>query len=137
MCRSGDIYEQIGAQTGQKNCILTFYLDIVLYYFPAGLFKVEAKPNKYTSELGGEVVMKCRFDPVPSDPLTGLKVYWYWTMDNFPSRKVYVMDKGEKNLLLPDVDFQGRVKLHTEELQNGWAVLQVSTGSDTHNCQGR
>lgn len=102
-----------------------------------GLFKVEAKPNKYTSELGGEVVMKCRFDPVPSDPLTGLKIYWYWTMDN-TDRKVYVMDNGENNLSLPDVDFQGRVKLSTEELQNGWAVLQLSrlriNDSGTYQC---
>ncbi|XP_053196196.1 uncharacterized protein LOC128380411 [Scomber japonicus] len=119
---------------------LVFVLQVTFLPFITshGLFKVEAKPNKYTSELGGEVVMKCRFDPVPSDPLTGLKVYWYWTMDNFPDRKVYVMDNGEKDLSLPDVDFQGRVKFSTEELQNGWAVLQLSrlkiNDSGTYQC---
>lgn len=107
-----------------------------MYYFPAGLFKVEAKPNRYSSEVGRDVMMKCRFNPVPSNVHTGLKVNWFWTMPG-PVKKVYMMDNGQENLNAQDVDFQGRVKLKTEELKNGWAVLQVITSSDAYNLQGR
>lgn len=100
------------------------------YYFLAVLFTVEAEQTKYTSEFGGDVVMKCRFQPVPSDTLTGLKVTWHWMKSN-SVRKVYVMDDGKEHLSSQDPDFQGRVKLLTEELQKGWAELQVITGSDT------
>ncbi|XP_062291156.1 CD276 antigen homolog [Scomber scombrus] len=118
---------------------LVFVLQVTFLPFitSQGLFKVEAKPNKYSSELGGDVVMTCRFDPVPLNPLTGLKVYWYWTTNNLV-RKVYVMEYGKNNLSLQDVDFQGRVKLNTEELQNGLAMLQVSrlkmNDSGTYQC---
>ncbi|KAM7393016.1 hypothetical protein PAMA_007910 [Pampus argenteus] len=91
----------------------------------AVLFTVEAEQTKYTSEFGGDIAMRCRFQPVPSNILTGLKVTWHW-ITSHSAREVYMMDNGKENLSSQDPDFHGRVKVLTEELKNGQAVLQVS-----------
>lgn len=81
----------------------------------------------YKSELGGDVVMGCRFQPKPSNPDTDLKVTWHW-ITSASALEVYQMNKGQEHSI--SQEFQGRVKLLMEELKEGWAKLQVITGSD-------
>ncbi|KAM7369101.1 hypothetical protein PAMP_013398 [Pampus punctatissimus] len=105
---------------------IVFVLQVMFQQsLSAVLFTVEAEQTKYTSEIGGDVAMRCRFQPVPSNILTGLKITWHW-ITSHSAREVYMMDYGKENLSSWDPDFHGRVKLLTEELKKGWAVLQVS-----------
>uniref|UniRef100_UPI0037E86C46 programmed cell death 1 ligand 1-like n=1 Tax=Semicossyphus pulcher TaxID=241346 RepID=UPI0037E86C46 len=91
----------------------------------AVLFTVEVEQPLYESEFGGDVVMGCRFKPKLSDPRADLKVTW----NRIPSasgRHVLWMDNGKEHFESQDPDFQGRVKLLTDELKDGWAKLQIS-----------
>lgn len=93
------------------------------------LFTVEAERTTYVSKFGEDVVMGCRFQPKLSNSNADLKVTWHWIHTNLV-RDVYRMDNWKENLASRDPDYQGRVRLLTEELQKGWAKLQVNTGSD-------
>lgn len=77
------------------------------------------------SEFGGDVVMACRFQPVPSQP-RGLKVTWHW-LTSTAAREVYLLDNGQEQLASQDPGFRGRVTLLREELDAGWVKLQVIT----------
>ncbi|GLD55223.1 uncharacterized protein AKAME5_000774600 [Lates japonicus] len=87
------------------------------------LFTVEAERPMYTSEFGGDVVMGCRFQPKLTNPQADLKVTWNW-LSSTSSREVYQMNNGKEHSASPE--YQGRVRLFTEELNEGWAKLQVS-----------
>lgn len=96
-------------------------------YFPAALFTVEAERAVYNSEFGGDVVMGCRFQPKPSNPDAELKVTWHWIAGS-SIREVHQWDNRVGNSA--SEEYLGRVKLLTEELEEGWAKLQVVIGSD-------
>lgn len=102
-------------------------ITIYLYHFSAVLFTVEAEQTLYVSEFGGDVVMGCSFQPKPANPAADLKVTWH-RMTSGAAQEVYQMVNGEEHSTSPE--YQGRVKLLTEELKDGWAKLQVRTGSD-------
>lgn len=104
------------------------YVYNTLHYFPAVLFTVEAERSTYQSEFGGDVVMGCRFQPKLINPRDKLEVTWH-RIKHSP-RKVYRMDNGTEDLAFQDPDYRGRVMLRTEELKDGWAKLQVNTGSE-------
>ncbi|GAA6231911.1 uncharacterized protein LOC108879218 [Lates japonicus] len=87
------------------------------------LFTVEAERPMYTSEFGGDVVMGCRFQPKLTNPQADLKVTWNW-LSSTSSREVYQMNNGKEHSASPE--YQGRVRLFIEELNEGWAKLQVS-----------
>lgn len=103
------------------------YISLDISYFPAVLFTVEAERTVYNSEFGGDVVMGCRFQPKPSNPDAELKVTWH-RIAGSSVQEVYQWDKRVGNSA--SQEYLGRVKLLTEELQEGWAKLQVVTGSD-------
>lgn len=91
----------------------------------------------YMSEFGGDVVMGCRFQPKLSTPDAYLKVTWHRIIPG-SDQEVYRMDNGKEHLASQDLNYQGRVKLLGEELEDGWAKLQVSTGSEVSRfTQGR
>ncbi|XP_071322563.1 uncharacterized protein [Trachinotus anak] len=87
------------------------------------LFTVEAEQPLYESEFGGNAVMGCRFQPKPSDLTADLKVTWHWK-NSVATREVYQRINGQDHW--PSQEYQGRVKLLTEELKKGWAKLQIS-----------
>ncbi|XP_070706688.1 programmed cell death 1 ligand 1 isoform X2 [Pempheris klunzingeri] len=99
------------------------------------LFTVQAERAAYDAQFGGEVVMGCRFQPKPLDPQDGLKVAWH-RLAGPSAQEVYWMDNGKHRSASPD--YQGRVKLLSEELKDGWAKLQVSrlriNDSGTYQC---
>lgn len=105
------------------------WIKLTLFYlFPAVLFTVEAERTRYESEFGGDVVMGCRFQPKKSSPGDALKVTWHWvTQGSF--REVYRIDNGVEQLANQSPDYRGRASLLTEELEEGWAKLQVNTAS--------
>lgn len=98
-------------------------------YFPAVLFTVEAERTVYNSEFEGDVVMGCRFQPKPSHPNAELKVTWHW-LTGSTVQEVYQWNNKAGNSSVASPEYLGRVKLLTEELQEGWAKLQVVIGSD-------
>lgn len=79
--------------------------------------------------------MGCMFQPKFSNPRAYLKVNWHRTSLT-PVREVYRMDNWEEHLA--SQDYRGRVRLLTEELQEGWARLQISrlriNDSGTYQC---
>ncbi|XP_039634963.1 uncharacterized protein LOC120545054 isoform X2 [Perca fluviatilis] len=117
---------------------LLVVLQIMLQPSLSVLFTVEAERTTYVSNFGGDVVMGCRFQPKLSNSHADLKVTWHWITTTALARDVYRMDNWKENLAFQDPDYRGRVRLLTEELQNGWAKLQVSrlriNDSGTYQC---
>ncbi|TNN78966.1 Programmed cell death 1 ligand 1 [Liparis tanakae] len=89
------------------------------------LFTIEAEQSTYKSTFGGDVVMGCRFQPKLSDPYADLQVTWYWVSPAW-DREVYRMDNWKEHTASRDLDYRGRVRLLTEELQEGRSRIQVS-----------
>ncbi|XP_034752640.1 butyrophilin subfamily 2 member A2-like isoform X2 [Etheostoma cragini] len=116
---------------------LLVVLQIMLQPSLSVLFTVEAEQTTYVSKFGGDVVMGCRFQPKLSNSHADLKVTWH-SMTPIFVRDVYRMDNWKENLASQDSDYRGRVRLLTEELQKGWAKLQVSglriNDSGTYQC---
>ncbi|XP_078126919.1 butyrophilin-like protein 1 isoform X1 [Sander vitreus] len=116
---------------------LLVVLQIVIQPSLSVLFTVEAEQTTYVSKFGEDVVMGCRFQPKLSNYHADLKVTWHWIHTNLV-REVYRMDNWKENLAFRDPDYRGRVRLLTEELQKGWAKLQVSrlriNDSGTYQC---
>uniref|UniRef100_A0A8C2XGL8 Uncharacterized protein n=2 Tax=Cyclopterus lumpus TaxID=8103 RepID=A0A8C2XGL8_CYCLU len=89
------------------------------------LFTVEAEQTTYKSTFGGDVVMGCRFQPKLSNPHADLKVTWHW-IGSASVRVVYRMDNWMEHMASQDPDYRGRVRLLTDELQEGRAKIQIS-----------
>lgn len=98
--------------------------DEILCYFLEVLFTVEAEQTKYKGEFGGQVEMGCKFSPKPSHPNSDLKVTWRWITAT-PYQEVIRIENRIANSA--SQKYQGRVKLLMNELNDGWAKLQVST----------
>ncbi|XP_041667213.1 immunoglobulin superfamily member 11-like [Cheilinus undulatus] len=113
----------------QVSMDLDFFLVLLVLFQPsvtAVLLTVEAGQTKYDSEYGGDVVLGCSFKPKLSTPRAELKVTWL-RMDSPMPRDIYSMDNWKEQLQFQDPDYQGRVKLLTEEVKDGWAKLQISS----------
>lgn len=112
-------------------------LQVLLQPSLSVLFTVEAEQTMYKANFGGAVVMGCRFQPKLSSPLADLKVTWHWISSSLV-RDVYRMDDWKENLASRDPDYLGRVRLLTDELQDGWAKLEISklriSDSGSYQC---
>ncbi|XP_061589395.1 butyrophilin subfamily 2 member A2-like [Cololabis saira] len=79
--------------------------------------------------------MGCKFNPKPSHPDLDVKVTWYWTAAN-PYQEVIRIDKRTE--YSASSKYRGRVKFLMNELENGWAKLQLSNlrinDSGTYQC---
>ncbi|XP_059213377.1 programmed cell death 1 ligand 1-like isoform X2 [Centropristis striata] len=117
--------------------LLIVVLQVMLQPSLSVLFTVEAEQTKYESKFGEDVVMGCRFQPKLSDSGTDLKVNWHWIGPD-SVREVFRMDNWKANLATQDPDYRGRVRLLTEQLQNGLARIQVSklriNDAGTYQC---
>ncbi|XP_068609323.1 programmed cell death 1 ligand 1-like [Brachionichthys hirsutus] len=117
--------------------ILVVILQVMFQPSLSGLLTVEAEQTTYRSEFGGDVVMSCRFQPKLLNPQDYRKVIWYW-ISSTSAREVYRMDSGVERLTSQDPVYQGRVRLLTDELKEGWVRLQVSSlriqDSGTYQC---
>lgn len=113
-------------------------LSLIFPICVSGLFTVEVDKSTYKSEFGGDVVMGCSFQPLPPANLTPITVTWHWISPGGPIREVYRMENGLEKLNSQHQDFQGRARLLTNELQKGWAKLQISqlriSDSGTYQC---
>ncbi|XP_034048023.1 programmed cell death 1 ligand 1 isoform X2 [Thalassophryne amazonica] len=109
----------------QMDWTLLLILPVMFQPSFSVLFTVETEQNTYTSTIRGDVVMGCRFKPIPSNPYSGLKVTWHWITSTV-TREVYQLDNGVENLASQYPDYRGRVKLLSKLLKEGWAKLQVS-----------
>ncbi|XP_061555446.1 programmed cell death 1 ligand 1-like isoform X1 [Phycodurus eques] len=97
----------------------------------------DAERTSYKTELGGDVVMGCRFFPLSQHPYEDLTVSWHW-ISPARSREVYRMDRGQEQASFRHPDFRGRARLLTEQIKDGWAKLQVSrlriNDTGTYQC---
>ncbi|KAM4528083.1 uncharacterized protein PAE49_000042 isoform 2-T2 [Odontesthes bonariensis] len=114
---------------------LLVFLQVMLQPSLSVLFTVEAEQTMYKSEFGGNVVMGCRFSLKPSRPNSDLKVTWHWTTAA-PFQEVIRIDNGAEHST--SQKYQGRVRLLTDELKDGWAKLEMSnlrmSDSGTYQC---
>ncbi|XP_029372452.1 programmed cell death 1 ligand 1-like [Echeneis naucrates] len=110
-------------------------LQVIFQPSIAVFFTVESEQSVYTSEFGENVVMGCKFHPKPTNLTADLKVTWQWKTSS-AAWEVYKMINGVEHSA--SQEYQGRVKLLTEELKDGWAKLQVSrlriNDSGTYQC---
>ncbi|XP_068430844.1 butyrophilin subfamily 1 member A1-like [Clinocottus analis] len=117
---------------------LIVVLQVMIQPSLSALFTVEAEQTTYEAKFGEDVVMGCRFQPKLSNPKAVLKVTWHWISSLSSAREVYRMDDWKENLASRDPDYRGRVRLLTEELQEGRAKIQVSglriNDSGTYQC---
>ncbi|XP_061603394.1 programmed cell death 1 ligand 1-like isoform X2 [Phyllopteryx taeniolatus] len=101
------------------------------------LLTTDAERTSYWTELGGDVVMGCRFFPLSQHPYEDLTVSWHWISPD-RSREVYRMDRGQEQASFRHPDFRGRARLLTEQIKDGWAKLQVSrlriNDTGTYQC---
>ncbi|KAM4719232.1 programmed cell death 1 ligand 1-like [Anableps anableps] len=115
--------------------VVVVVLQVFLQPSLAALFTVEAERTLYMSEYGGNVVMGCKFSSKPENPQHDLKVIWHWMDGNLYQEVIRLKDNVENST---SSKYQGRVKLLTDELKNGWAKLQISdvrmTDSGTYQC---
>uniref|UniRef100_A0A671XVS6 Ig-like domain-containing protein n=1 Tax=Sparus aurata TaxID=8175 RepID=A0A671XVS6_SPAAU len=108
-------------------------LQIMIQPSLSVLFTVEAEQPQYIAEFGGEVVMGCRFQPKLLSPNDNLMVTWQ-RVTSSPAWEVYRIDNGVEQSASQHPDYQGRVKLFTKELANGWAKLLRMNDSGTYQC---
>lgn len=71
--------------------------------------------------------MGCRFSKKATQPNSDLKVTWHWTSSGLHQELIRLDNTADYSV---PPKYQGRVKLLTEELKNGWAKLQVIIYSD-------
>ncbi|XP_054614037.1 programmed cell death 1 ligand 1-like isoform X2 [Dunckerocampus dactyliophorus] len=101
------------------------------------LFTAEAERVFYTAQLGDDILMGCHFFPLPADPRQDVMVSWY-RMAGASVQEVYRIDNGVEQVETQHPDFRGRARLLTEDINDGWARLQVSrlriNDSGTYQC---
>ncbi|XP_061822030.1 programmed cell death 1 ligand 1-like isoform X2 [Nerophis lumbriciformis] len=100
-------------------------------------FTTEVERASYAAELGEDVLMACRFFPLPPNPPQDVIVSWFW-MASDSVREVCRLDNGVEQVGTQHPDFRGRARLLTEDIKDGWAKLQVSRlgiqDSGTYQC---
>ncbi|XP_020563390.1 programmed cell death 1 ligand 2 [Oryzias latipes] len=115
--------------------VFAIILQVMIQPSLSVLFTVEAEQTMYSSEFGGEVVMGCRFSKKATQPNSDLKVTWHWTSSGLHQELIRLDNTADYSV---PPKYQGRVKLLTEELKNGWAKLQLSNlrinDSGTYQC---
>ncbi|XP_030005069.1 butyrophilin subfamily 1 member A1 [Sphaeramia orbicularis] len=113
-------------------------LQVMLQPAFSVLFTVEAEQTMYQSEYGGDVVMGCKFQPIPSNSHSGMTVSWDRVSSSPMTRVVYQIKDGVEHLESQDPAYQGRASLLTDGLEKGWAKLKVSklgiSDSGTYRC---
>ncbi|XP_051907656.1 programmed cell death 1 ligand 1-like isoform X2 [Hippocampus zosterae] len=96
-----------------------------------------AEQASYRGQLGGDVLMGCRFHPLSPYPYDNLTMAWYWISgDRF--REVYRLDHGQEQMSFQHPDFRGRARVLMDGIKDGWARLQVSrlriNDTGTYQC---
>ncbi|XP_061763721.1 programmed cell death 1 ligand 1-like isoform X2 [Nerophis ophidion] len=120
------------------NCFLVLILQLLFQScVQAIFFTTEVERPSYEAELGEDVLMACRFFPLPPNPPQDVTVSWFW-MASDSVREVCRLDNGVEQLGTQHPDFRGRARLLTEDIKDGWAKLQVSRlgiqDSGTYQC---
>lgn len=90
------------------------------------LFTVEARKSHYIAEYGSDVSMECQFtmDLVPR--VENLNVLWKHIIDKMNSVEVVKYINGKDIEISQDKNNGARMKLLSNELHNGRAILHIS-----------
>ncbi|XP_061525920.1 programmed cell death 1 ligand 1-like [Phycodurus eques] len=117
-----------------------FILQVMIQPCLQVMLTTTAEQTSYQAELGGNVIMGCRFFPLSQHPYEDLTVSWHWT-SQARSREVYQMEKGQELNSSQHSDLRGRARLLTRQIKDGWAKLQVTrlriNDTGTYQCKIR
>ncbi|XP_077398542.1 programmed cell death 1 ligand 1-like isoform X2 [Vanacampus margaritifer] len=116
---------------------IVFILQFMFQTFLQVSLTAHVERDSYSAELGGDVVMGCRFYPLSPYPHKDFTVTWH-QISPAPYRAVYRMDGGQEEAPFQHPDLKGRARLLAEEIKDGWAKLRVSSlrinDTGTYQC---
>ncbi|XP_019727576.1 programmed cell death 1 ligand 1-like isoform X2 [Hippocampus comes] len=107
------------------NWTKVFILQLVFQPCLQVPLTTNAEQASYRGELGGDVMMGCRFHPLSPHPYDDLMMAWYW-ISGSQFREVYRLDQGKEQVSFQHPDFRGRARVLMDGIKDGWARLQVS-----------
>ncbi|KAM5191594.1 programmed cell death 1 ligand 2-like [Mantella aurantiaca] len=90
-----------------------------------GLLTVHTMKSSYTAEYGGLISMECRFTVQHSTNLEKMIVIWKHIYKGSTS-EVAKYSNGKNVEILRDKDYSNRVRLLSDELYNGRAILKIN-----------
>ncbi|XP_072259335.1 programmed cell death 1 ligand 1 [Pyxicephalus adspersus] len=102
---------------------------ILCRYFTTifGLLTVEAIKSSYTAEYGGEITMECHFTVTSSTNFDDITVIWKHIIPKGSTSEVAKYSNGKEAEIPQNKDYRDRVKLLSDELFNGRAILKISS----------
>ncbi|XP_077479669.1 programmed cell death 1 ligand 1-like [Stigmatopora argus] len=96
-------------------------------------FTTSVERASYTADFGENLTMGCRFKPV----LQNINVSWHW-ISSAGYRQVCRVCRGQEQVAFQHPDFRGRAGILAQEIENGWAKLQLSNvrinDTGTYRC---
>ncbi|XP_040273073.1 programmed cell death 1 ligand 2-like isoform X1 [Bufo bufo] len=92
----------------------------------SGLFTVQAKKSHYMAEYGGNVSMECQFTMDLGTSIENLNVLWKHRRDNMNSVEVVKYINGKNIEISQSSSGSDRMKLLSNELRKGRAILHIS-----------
>ncbi|KAM3937695.1 programmed cell death 1 ligand 1-like [Leptodactylus fuscus] len=122
---------------GHNNFLLAMILGMCCTIIN-GLFTVEARTSHYIAEYGGNVSMECQFTLDPGTHVKNLQVLWKHNIDKLKSVEVVKYINGKDIEILQGTNYSARVKLLSNELHKGRAILHISnikrTDAGQYSC---
>ncbi|XP_077105272.1 programmed cell death 1 ligand 1-like isoform X3 [Ranitomeya variabilis] len=92
----------------------------------SGLFTVEAKKSHYIAVYGNNVSMECQFALDMGTGVEKLNVLWKHSRDKMDAVEVLKHINGKDIEILQDKNYSDRIKLLSNELHKGRAILHIS-----------
>ncbi|XP_073508546.1 programmed cell death 1 ligand 1-like isoform X2 [Phyllobates terribilis] len=92
----------------------------------SGLFTVAAKKSHYIAVYGNNVSMECQFSLDMGTDVEKLNVLWKHSRDKLDAVEVVKHINGKDIEILQDKNYSARIKLLSNELHKGRAILHIS-----------
>ncbi|KAG8595598.1 hypothetical protein GDO81_001567 [Engystomops pustulosus] len=92
----------------------------------SGLFTVEARKPHYIAEYGGNISMECQFKMDQETNVENLTILWKRIKDNINTVEVVKYINGKDSEILQEMDDNSRMKLLSNELHKGSAILHIN-----------
>ncbi|XP_073398737.1 programmed cell death 1 ligand 1-like isoform X2 [Dendrobates tinctorius] len=92
----------------------------------SGLFTVEAKKSNYIALYGSNVSMECQFALDMGTDVEKLNILWKHIREKMDAVEVVKHINGKDIEILQDKNYSDRIKLLSNELHNGRAILHIN-----------
>ncbi|XP_068127493.1 programmed cell death 1 ligand 1-like isoform X2 [Hyperolius riggenbachi] len=106
--------------------LLGVYFFCSLFAPITALFTVQAINTVYTAEYEGDVAMECQFPVKPDTDIDATTVIWKHKTDTGKDIEVATFFNGKEADILQKNGEKGRVKLLSQELSKGRAILRIN-----------